>query len=212
MGPLVVGRVRRRRAGLCCLLWLRAIIRTKWGRNIDKKRTKHQQQIDKESTQNRANIDRTSTKNRHKFLEVELWNIIVLWMTVHDRLQIIIFSFTINGTFNKWDDTVSGTTCGWTSPEAQSELVLLPVNTRENMDKIRTIYEHNLRRKYRQEISTGNRRRINTKPSKHRQKIKRKPTEVSRGRVVKYYSTMNDCTCSVTNYYIQSWYNKWDVQ
>ena len=55
---------------------------------------------------------------------------LVLSITLHFRLQIIIFSHdTINRTFNKWDDTISGTTCGWTNTEAQSGLVLLPVNS-----------------------------------------------------------------------------------
>ena len=62
-------------------------------------------------------------------------------MTVHVRLQIIIFSHdTINGTFNKWDDTVSGATCGWMSPETQSGLVLLALITGDNTDKMRTEY------------------------------------------------------------------------
>ena len=58
----------------------------------------------------------------------------------HVRFQIITFRHdTIHGTFNQWDDTISGTTCGWTSPEAQSGLVLPPVNTHDNTDEIRTV-------------------------------------------------------------------------
>ena len=43
----------------------------------------------------------------------------------------------ISGMFDKWDDTISGTTCGWTSPGAQSGLLLVPVNTRDNADRMR---------------------------------------------------------------------------
>ena len=41
----------------------------------------------------------------------------------------------MNRTFNKWDRTMNGTTCGLTSLEAQIVLLLLPVNTRVNTDQ-----------------------------------------------------------------------------
>ena len=47
---------------------------------------------------------------------------------------------TISGTFSKWEDTISGTTCGWLNLEAQSGLVLVHVNTRDNTDRLRTDY------------------------------------------------------------------------
>ena len=64
---------------------------------------------------------------------------------------------TVSGTFNKWADTISDTTCGWTNAEAQSGLMLLPMITRNNSDRIRTEYGQ--------------------KPSKHRQKIDEISTE-----------------------------------
>ena len=76
---------------------------------------------------------------------------------------------TIHRKFNKWDDTIHWTTCGWTNPEVQSGRVLLSVNTGDNIDRIRT----ESRQKTTQ-TSTENRRKIDTKPSKHRQKINTK--------------------------------------
>ena len=106
---------------------------------------------------------------------------IVLSIIVHVRLQIIIFSHdTINETFIKWDDTLRGTTCGWTNSEAQSGLVLLPVNTRDNTNIIRS----NNRQKTKQtstqidEESTENRQKKSTKNV-------RKSTEVSQDGVSK---------------------------
>ncbi len=88
--------------------------------------------------------------------------IIVLSIAVHARLQIILFNHdTINGPFNKWDDTISGTTCGWTSPEAQSGLMLLHVNTCDITDRIRTEYRKN----------------IDRETNKHRHKIDKEYTQ-----------------------------------
>ena len=47
---------------------------------------------------------------------------------------------TFSGMILKWDDTISGTTLGWTNPEAKSGLVLVPVNARDKTDRIRTQY------------------------------------------------------------------------
>ena len=75
----------------------------------------------------------------------------------------------ISGMFDKWDDTISGTTCGWTSPGAQSGFLLVPVNTRDNADKMKTEFGQNIDRKpsdHRQkidEISTQNRANIDRK-------------------------------------------------
>ena len=56
---------------------------------------------------------------------------------------------------------MSGTTCAWTNPEAQSGLVLVPMNTQDNIDRIRTEYAHY----------------IDRKPSKHRHEIEETSTE-----------------------------------
>ena len=99
-------------------------------------------QTEQTSTENRRTIDTKPSKYRQKvdkktqkFLEVEFRNDYSIQITVHIRLQITIFTHDArNGTFNKWDDTISGITCGWTNPQVQSGLV----NTRDNTDRLRT--------------------------------------------------------------------------
>jgi hypothetical protein len=82
--------------------------------------------------------------------------------TVHTHL---VTNHYIQSWYNKWDNTISRTTCARTNPEAQSGLVLVPMNTQDNMDQIRTEYGQYIDRKptkQRQEIqktnqtSTGN--------------------------------------------------------
>ena len=133
-------------------------------------------------------MERNLTENRQKTTgrdkSFSRWSfeiVIVLSIIVHVRLQIIIFSHdTINETFIKWDDTLRGATCGWTNSEAQSGLVLLPVNTRDNTNIIRS----NNRQKTKQtstqidEESTENRQKKSTKNF-------RKSTEVSQDGVSK---------------------------
>ena len=194
---------------LCWILRSPAMrIRTECGKSFDRKPSKHWRKIDEKSTENRANIDRNSTSNVDRWFSRSSYEIITIFqMTVHARLQTITFSHdTISGSFDKWDDTISGTTCGWTNPGEQSGLMMVPVNTSAIM---RTEYGQN----------------IDRKPSKHRQNIDEKSTEnranIDRKSTANWqmflevelwndYSIKHYCTHSVTNYYIQSWYNKWD--
>ncbi len=88
--------------------------------------------------------------------------IIVLSIAVHLRLQNILFNHdTINGTFNKWDDTIRGSTLWLRSLEAQSGLMLLHVNTCDITDRIRTEYRKN----------------IDRETNKHRHKIDKEYTQ-----------------------------------
>ncbi len=62
------------------------------------------------------------------------------------RLQITIFSHdTINEKFNKWDGTITGTTCEWTKPDAHSGLVIVAVNARDITGRIRKEYRQKTR-------------------------------------------------------------------
>ena len=71
--------------------------------------------------------------------EGEFEIIIVLYITVLARLQSVALSYDkISGSFNKWDNTRSGATCGGTNPEAHSAFVLVVVTTRDNMDRLQT--------------------------------------------------------------------------
>ena len=42
-------------------------------------------------------------------------------------------------TFKKWDNTINGTTYGWTNTDTQSGPVPLPVNTNNNTDIIKAV-------------------------------------------------------------------------
>ena len=104
--------------------------------------------------------------------------IIVLSITVNVRLEIILFFYdTMNGTFNKWDDTISEITLGWLNPEAQSGLVLLHVNMRNKTDRTRTEHKKNTDKgtsKHRHKIDEKliqNRANVGSKSTENRQKF-----------------------------------------
>ena len=83
----------------------------------------------------------------------------------------------MNGTFNKWDDTISEITLGWLNPEAQSRLVLLPLNMRNKTDRTRTEHKKNTDKgtsKHRHKIDEEliqNRANVDRKSTENRQKF-----------------------------------------
>ena len=122
-------------------------------------------------------------------------------------MQTIIVSHgTISGTFNIWDDTISGATCGWTNTEVQSGLVLVPENTRDSTDRIRTKYGQKTK-----QTSTENRLNTGRRPEETSTENRRKIERHFPRSTFDYCSIIRYCKWSVTNYYIQPWYNKWEV-
>ena len=71
-----------------------------------------------------------------------------------------------------WDDTIGGTTCGWTNLEAQIGLVLVPENMRDNEVRIRSKYKQITDR-----IQTEYGLNIDRNPSKRRQKLDETSTQ-----------------------------------
>ena len=143
--------------------------------NTDRTKTEKQTNIYRKTTNNRQ-------KNTHKtdrsFSRLSYDMIIILSITVYVRLEIILFFYdTMNGTFNKWDDTISEITLGWLNPEAQSGLVLLHVNMRNKTDRTRTEHKKNTDKgtsKHRHKIDEEliqNRANVGSKSTENRQKF-----------------------------------------
>ena len=123
----------------------------------------------------------------------------ILLITAHDRLQTITFTHdTIGVTLNKWDDTISGATCGWTNTEVQSGLVLVPENTRDSTDRIRTKYGQKTK-----QTSTENRLNTGRRPEETSTENRRKIERHFPRSNFDYCSIIRYCKWSVTNYYIQ---------
>ena len=78
-----------------------------------------------------------------------------------------------------WDDTMSGTSCGWTNLEGQSGACA------GSCDDVRSYAQNTVRiwtecGQTTKQTSTDNKRKIDTKPRKHRHKIDRKQAGISR--------------------------------